>query len=335
MGNMGELAKTAFKLLKETAGEWSDDNASSLAASVAFYTLISLAPLLLVVLAVSGFFFGAEAARGELFDQIAGMIGPDAAKVIEATIENAGKNEKTGIIASVINLAVLLFGATGAFAELQNALNTMWGVKAKASETKATIWNYVRKRVLSFAMILVLGFLLLVSLALSAAISGLTGALRGVVPEASLLWQPVNFGVSFVVTTVLFAMMYKVLPDAKVRWRDTWLGAGITSLLFSIGKLGIGLYLGNASFGSTYGAAGALVVLIVWVYYSAQILFFGAEFTQVLARYRGEDIEPDEHAVRVEVVTREENEAPDGHDAGGGVSARAPVGAGSSGQLSH
>lgn len=309
--------KTAFALVKETASEWSDDNASSLAASVAFYTLVSLAPLLLVVLAVSGFFFGAEAARGELFGQISGMIGADAAKVVEATIDNAGKNERTGIIASVINIAVLLFGATGAFAELQQALNSIWGVKAKATETKATIWNYLRKRFLSFAMILVLGFLLLVSLALSAIISGLTGALKGVVPGVSLLWQPLNFGVSFVVTTLLFAMMYKVLPDVKVRWRDTWVGAVITSLLFSVGKFGIGLYLGNASFGSTYGAAGALVVLIVWVYYSAQILFFGAEFTQVYANFRGEAIEPDAHAVAVDVVEREIPKRPaDGAAAG-------------------
>ena len=298
--------KTAFNLLRDTATEWSDDNASSLAASVAFYTLISLAPLLLVVLAVAGFAFGEEAARGELFGQIAGMVGADAAKVVEAAIDNAGKNEKTGIIASAINLGVLLFGATGAFAELQYALNTIWGVQPKeAKATKTTIWNYLRKRVLSFAMVLVLGFLLLVSLALSAAISGLTGALKGVVPGVSLLWQPLNFGVSFLVTTLLFAMIYKVLPDANVRWRHTWVGAAITSLLFSIGKLLIGLYLGNASFGSTYGAAGALVVTIVWVYYSAQILFFGAELTQVFARYRGEDIEPDEHAVRVDIVKRE------------------------------
>ncbi len=305
--------KTAFKLVKETASEWSDDNASSLAASVAFYTLISLAPLLLVVLAIAGFVFGAEAARGELFGQIAGLIGADAAKVVEAAIDNAGKNEKTGIIASAINVGVLLFGATGAFAELQYALNTIWGVEAKpAKETKATIWNYVRKRFLSFAMILVLGFLLLVSLVLSAAISGLTGALKEIVPGVSLLWQPLNFAVSFFVTTLLFAMIYKVLPDANVRWRHTWVGAGLTSLLFSIGKLLIGLYLGNASFGSTYGAAGALVVTIVWVYYSAQILFFGAEFTQVFARYRGEEIEPDEHAVRVDVVKREVPEGESG-----------------------
>ncbi|MEZ0311369.1 MAG: YihY/virulence factor BrkB family protein [Myxococcota bacterium] len=300
------VLKTAITLVRDTAKEWSDDNASSLAASVAFYTLVSLAPLLLVVLAVAGFVFGEEAARGELFGQIAGLIGADAAKVVEAAIDNAGKHEKTGIIASAINLAVLLFGATGAFAELQYALNTIWGVQPKeAQKTKTTIWNYLRKRVLSFAMILVLGFLLLVSLVLSAAISGLTGALKGVIPGVSLLWQPLNFGVSFIVTTLLFAMIYKVLPDANVRWRHTWVGAGITSLLFSIGKLLIGLYLGNASFGSTYGAAGALVVTIVWVYYSAQIMFFGAEFTQVFARYRGEEIEPDEHAVRVDVVKRE------------------------------
>ncbi len=303
---MRGFVKRAFTLVREAANEWSDDNASSLAASVAFYTLVSLAPLLLVVLAVSGFVFGAEAARGELFGQVAGLIGADAAKVVEAAIDNAGKNERTGVIASAINIGVLLFGATGAFTELQHALNTIWGVQTKAArETKATIWNYVRKRFLSFAMVLVLGFLLLVSLVLSAALSGLTGAWKGVVPGVSILWQPLNFGVSFLVTTFLFAMIYKVLPDAKVRWRDTWVGAGITSLLFGIGKLLIGLYLGNASFGSTYGAAGALVVTIVWVYYSAQILFFGAELTQVFARFRGEEIEPDEHAVRVEVVKRE------------------------------
>ncbi|MBC7794216.1 MAG: YihY/virulence factor BrkB family protein, partial [Clostridia bacterium] len=271
------MLRDSFNLLKETASEWLDDNASSRAAAVAYYTLISMAPLLLIVVAVSGFIFGEQAASGELFNQLRGMIGEESAKVIQTTIENARDNMKAGVIASVVNVGVLLFGASGVFAELQDALNQMWSVAPRKSDkTKTTILHYLRKRTLSFAMVLVIAFLLLVSLVVSAVLATLTGALNNVVPGFDWFWQPVNFAVSFAVITTLFAMMYKVLPDAKVRWRDTIIGAAITSLLFSIGKLGIGLYLGNAGFSSTYGAAGAVVVTVVWVYYSAQILFFGA-----------------------------------------------------------
>jgi membrane protein len=295
----------SFKLLKQTCTEWSDDRASSLAAAVAFYTLISMAPLLLIVLAVAGFFFGPQAARGELFVQIRDLVGPDAAKFIQSAIDNAGKNEHQGWIASVVNIGVLLFGATNVFAELQDSLNTMWGVKAKDMKTKDTIWNYLRKRVLSFAMVLVIAFLLLVSLVVSAVLAALTGAMKGAVPDVGWVWHPVNVIISLAAATLLFAMIYKVLPDVSVRWRDTWVGAAITAALFTIGKALIGLYLGNAGFASTYGAAGALVVTVVWVYYSAQILFFGAEFTQVYAAAHGTAIVPDEHAVRVEVVKKE------------------------------
>lgn len=299
------MVRDTFKLLKETVDEWLDDNASSRAAAVAFYTLISLAPLLLIVVAISGFVFGEQAANGELYNQMRGMMGDESAKMIQATIENARENMKAGFIASIVNVGVLLFGATGVFAELQDALNSMWGVAAKKDEkTKTTILNYLRKRLLSFAMVLVIAFLLLVSLVVSAVIASLTGALDGVVPGFSWVWQPVNLAISFCATTVLFAMMYKVLPDAMVRWRDTLIGASVTSLLFTVGKLGIGLYLGNASFSSTYGAAGAIVVAVVWVYYSAQILFFGAEFTQVYAKHKGVAITPDEHAEQVEVVRK-------------------------------
>ncbi len=227
------------------------------------------------------------------------MVGTDAAKFIQSAIDNAGKNQHSGWMASAINIGVLLFGATNVFAELQDSLNTInEGVKSKGTKTKDTVWNYVRKRFLSFAMVLVIAFLLLVSLVVSAVLAALTGAMKGAAPNVGWVWHPINFVISLVAVTILFAMIYKVLPDVNVRWRDTWIGAVMTALLFSIGKLLIGLYLGNAGFSSTYGAAGALVVTIVWVYYSAQILFFGAEFTQVYAASRGSAIVPDQHAVK-------------------------------------
>ncbi|MDY6940569.1 MAG: YihY/virulence factor BrkB family protein [Cyanobacteriota bacterium] len=281
-----------WKLIREAIQEWQEDNASRLAAALAYYTVFSLAPLLIIAIAIAGAIFGEEAARGEIVGQIQGLVGREGAQVVETAIENANQPDISSF-ASIISIAVLLFGASGVFAQLQEALNTIWDVKAKP---KNGLWNLVRKRILSFSAVLGIAFLLLVSLIISAALSGLNRYASHLLPGADFLWQILDTGISFGFITLLFALMYKYLPDVKIQWSDVWVGAAITAALFTIGKFGLGLYLGGGSFGSTYGAAGSLVVVLAWVYYSAQILFFGAEFTQVYARRYGSCIVPDRHA---------------------------------------
>lgn len=287
--------KIIVELLKETFQEWQKDEASRLAASLAYYTVFSLAPLLIIAIAVAGSFFGEEAARGEIVGQIQGLVGLEGAKAIEAAIDNSNQPEVSSI-ASTISVVVLFFGASGVFAELQEALNIIWGVKAKPGRGVA---SFIRKRILSFSAVLGIGFLLLVSLVVSAVLSALGNFMIYSIPGIDLFWQSLNFVISFVVITFLFALMYKFLPDVKITWRDVLTGATITALLFTIGKFVLGLYLGKGSFGSTYGAAGSLVIILAWVYYSAQILFFGAEFTQVYAKKYGSQIIPDKHAIRI------------------------------------
>ncbi len=286
--------KQVWRLFKETLKEWQADEASQLAAALAYYTAFSLAPLLVIVIAIAGFFLGEEAAKGELLGQIQGLVGRDGAEVLQTAIENSGRSQNANIWASIISGFLLLLGASGVFAQLQAALNRIWNVEAKPG---LGLWGFLRKRFLSLAMILVIGFLLLTSLVLSAVLAALGGYLNQLFPEADILLGFLNFIVSFGVITLLFAMIYKFLPDVKIGWNDVWFGAAITAFLFTIGKFLIGLYLGNSSIGSTYGAAGSLVVILAWVYYSVQILFFGAEFTQVFARKYGSQIEPDDHAV--------------------------------------
>ena len=285
--------KAVWGLLQETFSEWNKDKASRLAAALAYYTVFSLAPLLIIVIAIAGSVFGEEAARGEIVKQIQGLVGKDGAEFIQTAIENASK-PAAGTIASIISIVALLFGASGIFAELQDALNTVWEVQPKPERG---LLNIIRNRFLSFTMVLGVGFLLLVSLVVTATLSALVNFVGDVLPGIDALWQLVNFILSFVVTTVLFGLIYKVLPDVKIAWSDVWIGATITSLLFSIGRFLLGQYLGNSSFGSTYGAAGSLVVILAWVFYAAQILFFGAEFTQVYARRYGSQIVPAKNAV--------------------------------------
>jgi membrane protein len=287
--------KIVVELLKETFQEWQKDEASRLAASLAYYTVFSLAPLLIIAIAVAGSIFGEEAARGEIVGQIQGLVGLEGAKAIEAAIENSNQPEVSNI-ASTISVVVLFFGASGVFAELQEALNIIWGVKVKPGRGVA---SFIRKRILSFSAVLGIGFLLLVSLVISAVLSALGNFMIYSIPGIDLFWQSLNFVISFVVITFLFALMYKFLPDVKITWRDVLTGATITAFLFTIGKFVLGLYLGGGSFGSTYGAAGSLVIILAWVYYSAQILFFGAEFTQVYAKRYGSQIIPDKHAVKI------------------------------------
>ncbi len=314
--------KTILDLLKETFAEWNKDKASRLAAALAYYTVFSLAPLLIIVIAIAGSVFGEEAARGEIVKQIQGLVGRNGAEFIQTAIQNASKPSE-GTIASIISLVVLLFGATGVFAELQDALNTVWEVQPKPG---LGAMGFIRNRFLSFAMVLGIGFLLLVSLVLSAALAALSNYFGHLIPGIDFLWQLVNFILSFVITTLLFGLIYKVLPDVKIAWSDVWTGAAITSVLFSLGRYLLGQYLGNSSFGSTYGAAGSLVVVLFWVYYAAQILFFGAEFTQVYTRRYGSGIVPANYAVSVSEEARpEQGIKPNSNDRAGQSSGNRPA----------
>lgn len=291
--------KAIVGLLKETFQEWQEDKTPRLAAALAYYTVFSLAPLLIIAIAIAGAVFGEEAAKGEIVGQIQGLVGREGAKVIEDAIQNANHPESKGGIASLISIVVLLFGASGVFAQLQDALNTVWEVQPKPGRG---IWSFIRQRFLSFSMVLGIGFLLMVSLIVSAVLSGLSTYMSHLIPGVDFIWGILNFVISFGVITLLFALIYKYLPDVKITWNDVLIGAVITALLFTIGKTVLGQYLGGGSFGSAYGAAGSLVIILAWVFYSAQILFFGAEFTQVYAKRYGSQIVPDDHA---ESVTEE------------------------------
>ena len=287
--------KTVFQLLKEAFVEWQEDKVTLLAAALAYYTVFSITPLLVIAIAIAGSVFGQDAARGEIIGQLNSLVGEQGAQIIETGLANADQ-PKISSIASIISVIVLLVGASGVFAQLQEALNTVWDVKAKPRKGKGSIWEFIRKRLLSFGMVLAIGFLLLVSLITSAMLSGIGKLQINLLPGFTPIWQLLNFGVSFGFISLLFALIYKYLPDVKIRWKDVWVGAIITALLFTIGKFLIGLYLGHGSLGSAYGAAGSLIVFLAWVFYSAQILLFGAEFTQVYARKYGQKIRPDSHA---------------------------------------
>lgn len=273
------VLRIGWSLIRETFDEWNKDNAARLSAALAYYTVFSLAPLLIVVIAVAGLAFGREAASGQIFAQIQGLIGANGAKLIEDMVANASKPAE-GILATVIGVVTLLLGASGVFGELQGSLNDIWNVKAKPQNG---VMGFLRSRFFSFSMVLVTGFLLLVSLIFGA----MSAAAARFVGGVSVVGEIINFILGVVMTTVLFALIFKYLPNVRLAWRDVWTGAFITSLLFNVGRLLIGLYLGQGSVASAYGAAGSLVIILLWVYYSAQILFFGAEFTQVFARRNG------------------------------------------------
>ncbi len=274
---MQQALKNVWTVVKGTFNEWIDDDVPTHAASLAYYTIFSIAPTLIIAVAVAGSIFGAEAARGEIQQQIQGLVGESGAKVIEDMMASAAK-PGSGVIASILGVLILIFGATGVFAALQTALNHIWGVAP--TKTNGVI-SFLRTRLLSFGMVLGVGFLLLTSLVVSAGLSALGNWLNS--GEFVRVWQTANLAVSFGVVTVLFAMIYKILPDVRIAWRDVWLGAAVTAVLFTIGKFLIGLYIGKSSVASSYGAAGSFAVLLVWVYYSAMVLFIGAEFTQVYA----------------------------------------------------
>ena len=274
-------------LFKETLSEWSNDKAPRLGASLAFYTLLSLAPLVIVVVAVAALAYGQKAAQGQLVWEIRDLVGPDGASEIQALIQGAYK-PATGVIATVLGVLTLAFGASSVVVELRDALNTIWHVPAGSGGAGlASIFRMAKERFYSFGLVLGVGFLLLVSLILNAWIAAMGRFFGTFLPASESILHIGTFLLSFLVITFLFAAIYKVLPDVYLKWSDVAVGASVTSLLFTIGKHLIGIYLGKASFGSTYGAAGSLVLVLVWVYYSAQLFFLGAEFTKVYTRTFG------------------------------------------------
>lgn len=273
-----------WQLCKQAVASWSDDYAPSMGAALSYYSVFSMAPLLLIVISVAGLVFGEEAARGELFGQLSGLMGADAAKTIENLLVSVNKPAQ-GIVSTLIGLAVLLIGATTVFGELQNALDRIW--RAPARDTAGGLWNLVHTRLLSFGMVLGIAFLLMVSLVLGAVVSAL-GKWWG---DAFIGWeitaQLINIVLGFALTTGVFAMIYKLMPRVQVRWYDVWIGAAVTALLFTVGRFLIGLYIGKSGVASSFGAAGSLIVIFVWVYYSAQVFLMGAEFTWLYAKTYG------------------------------------------------
>jgi membrane protein len=276
-----------FGLLKDTFTAWRKDKASRLAAALAFYTIFSIGPLLLVVIAIVSFVLRQQADDGTLVSSIAGAVGQQGAQVIQDAVKNASK-PGAGILASVIGVVILLLGASAIFGQLQDALNTIWKVEPESGGLLDT----VKQRVGLFLIVLGCGLLLLASLVANAALSVLGSFLSSTLPGGAILWQVVNFAISLGIITVLFAMIFKYLPATEIAWRDVWVGAALTSLLFTLGQVALAFYLGIANVGSAYGAAGSLVVVLVWIYYSAQILLFGAEFTRVYALKRGSRAQP-------------------------------------------
>ncbi|MER9960016.1 YihY/virulence factor BrkB family protein [Mesorhizobium sp. M0045] len=279
---MWNLATEGWVLLRQSILGFVNDNALSHGAAIAFYATTSLAPILLIVVAIAGMAFGHEAAQLALSAQIAGLMGPQSAELLQATIENASQKE-AGTLASILGLVTLFVAASGVFGEMQLALNEIWKVKPSG----ATISRLVRARIASLGLVAALGFLLLVSLVVSAAISALGEVINAYLPFGTIILSAINGIVSFALITLLFAAIYKVLPDRSLQWRDVGLGAVVTGFLFTIGKSLIGWYIGTSAISSSYGAAGALLVVLLWVYYSAEIFLLGAEFTRAYSVRHG------------------------------------------------
>jgi membrane protein len=299
------LRDSVWSLLKETASEWVEDKVPRLGAAMAFYAVLSLAPFLPIAVGIVGIVYGGQAI-GQIQAQFESLVGPDAGRAIAEMVAKVD-GQTGGWVATAFGLATLLLGASGVFGQLQDALNTIWEVEPRPGRG---LWGFVRDRFLSFTMVLGTGFLLLVSLLLSAVLAAAGAYFEGLVAGGAEIWEAVHAILSFGVVTVLFALIYRVVPDVEIAWRDVWVGAAGTALLFVVGKFAIGLYLGRSSVASAYGAAGTLLVLLLWVYYSAQILFLGAEFTQVYANRFGSRVVPSRNAVRVGEREREDQGIP-------------------------
>ena len=282
--NKSKLMKSFLLLIKTTLKSWNDDYASSMGAALAFYTLFSIAPMLLIVLSMIGFVFGLEAARGEISGQLQNLMGEQSAMAVQALLQNINK-PKEGFIATIIGVALLLVGATSVFGELQNSLNRIW--RAPERPKVNGLIALLLERLLSFGMILGVGFILMVSLIFSAALSAIGHWWSPQFNEWILLLNIFNIVFSFLMTTAMFALIYKLMPSVRIRWGEVWLGAVITAILFTIGKFLIGLYIGRSAIASGFGAAGSLIALLIWVYYSAQVFLLGAEFTWAYSNIYG------------------------------------------------
>ncbi len=293
-----EIALTTWTLLKRTYHEFEDDNAIKLSASLSYYTIFSLPPLLIIILSIFSFFFGREAVTGRFFGQINGMVGNQAAIQIQETIKNIELSD-TNTFAAIFGGIMLLIGASGVFAEIQSSINFIWGLKAKPNKG---IMKFIKNRLMSFSMIASVGFLLMVSLMVNTVMDIINTRLLLYFPNTTVyIFYIFNIIILFLTTTILFAIIFKTLPDGDIDWRDALIGSSFTSFFFMIGKFGIGFYLGSSTVATVYGAAGSVVIILIWVYYSAIILYFGAEFTKVYANAHGNKIIPNGYAVAIKV----------------------------------
>ena len=288
--------KAGWELLKLTFADWMNDNIFELAGALAFYTIFSIAPMLLIVVGVASLFLAPETATNRIVSEVQNLVGSQGAQAVRQVIDSS-RGFGRGIWAVSVGIIMVIIGATAVFGELQSALNHIWDVKSKPD--RSVIGSLLIDRLRSFSIALCVGFLLLVSLVISATISALQDYMNNWLPGMPWFWQTGNVFASFVVIAVLFAMIYKFLPDVVISWKDVWIGAAVTALFFTGGKYLIGIYLGHTATASAFGAAGSLVVLLFWVYYSTLIVFLGAEFTQVYTRRYGSGIRPQKHAVRV------------------------------------
>jgi membrane protein len=287
--------KNGWELIKRTYDEWSAANVSRLASSLAYFTVFSITPLLVIAIGIVGAIFGPEVGARHVSSQLRDLLGPAAAEIVETTLRSATQDHKSGVRATVVGLLLLAYGASGVFTALQESLNTIWGVAPKPN---LGFWHTVRLRLLSFGMVVATGFLLVVSLLVSAVLGAANEYLSGGA-SSETVWRVLHLGVSIAVFGLMFAMIYRVLPDVRIPWEDVWIGGLLTAVLFSAGKVLIGLYLGRSGVASAYGAAGSLVLFLLWVYYSSQILFLGAAFTKVNADAHGHFAVPNGHAVPV------------------------------------
>jgi membrane protein len=285
--------KSLWQFAKDVFTQWMGDEPFLLASSLSYYTLFSLAPLLIIAIAVAGFVFGQEAAQNQIVETIGGMVGRESAEAIQGMIKNASNKPKTGMISTVIGAVTLLIGAGGVVGQLQLSLNKIWEVEPKSGQG---IWVFIRQRFMSFAMVLAVGFLLLVSLVMTALLTGFSQYIGSLIGSAAFVGHLLDIIVSFGFVTLLFAMIYKFLPDVQIQWKDVWIGAALTSVLFTVGKYLIGLYLGSSGVNSAYGAAGSLVTVLLWVFYSSLIFLLGAEFTQGYATTYGSGVAPAPYA---------------------------------------
>ena len=287
-----------FHFIKQVIVEFMDDNVMKYSASLAYYTVFSLAPMLIIIIAICGKVFGKEAVQGKIYGEIKDLVGGPAALQIQENIKNIHLTQDS-FFATVFSAIVLVIGGTGIFGEIQDSLNKIWGLKVK---TKKVWWKLILNRLLSFSLIISLGFVLIVSLLLNALVAIIGDRLNNILSGSGKIFIPIIDNVlSFGITTLLFSIIFKVLPDAKIRWKDVSIGALITAFLFTLGKIGIGFYLGRGNMATIYGAAGSIIIIMVWAYYSSVILYLGAEFTKVYANVHGTKIQPTDYSVWIKI----------------------------------